>query len=99
VSDEETYSCSFCRKHQKQVKKMIAGPDVAICDECVDLCVEIIEEEQSGWREPVPEHGVSACAFCNVPMEEGPLVVRLLAGAIRRATPGEIGICEGCASS
>ena len=39
--------CSFCGKIQKQVKKLIAGPGVYICDECIDLCNEIIEEELS----------------------------------------------------
>ncbi|GAB3913781.1 hypothetical protein GCM10027613_05970 [Microlunatus endophyticus] len=39
--------CSFCGKSQKQVKKLIAGPGVYICDECIDLCNEILEEEFS----------------------------------------------------
>jgi ATP-dependent Clp protease ATP-binding subunit ClpX len=43
--------CSFCGKSQKQVKKLIAGPGVYICDECIDLCNEIIEEELSGDAE------------------------------------------------
>src|ERR1700757_4907822 len=43
--------CSFCGKSQKQVKKLIAGPGVYICDECIDLCNEIIEEELSEGRE------------------------------------------------
>ncbi len=53
--------CSFCGKSQKQVKKLIAGPGVYICDECIDLCNEIIEEERSessdfGWDElPKPK--------------------------------------------
>jgi len=37
--------CSFCGKTQKQVKKLIAGPGVYICDECIELCNEIIEDE------------------------------------------------------
>src|SRR5690625_4787671 len=37
--------CSFCGKSQKQAKKLIAGPGVYICDECIDLCNEIIGEE------------------------------------------------------
>ncbi len=37
--------CSFCGKTQKQVKKLIAGPGVYICDECIDLCNEIIIDE------------------------------------------------------
>ena len=43
--------CSFCGKSQKQVKKLIAGPGVYICDECIDLCNEIIEEELAGTEE------------------------------------------------
>ena len=43
--------CSFCGKSQKQVKKLIAGPGVYICDECIDLCNEIIEEEFSAAPE------------------------------------------------
>ena len=37
--------CSFCGKNQQEVKKLIAGPAVYICDECIQLCSEIIEEE------------------------------------------------------
>ena len=36
--------CSFCGKSQDQVKKLVAGPGVYICDECIELCNEIIEE-------------------------------------------------------
>jgi ATP-dependent Clp protease ATP-binding subunit ClpX len=43
--------CSFCGKSQKQVKKLIAGPGVYICDECIELCNEIIEEELSDTGE------------------------------------------------
>jgi ATP-dependent Clp protease ATP-binding subunit ClpX len=39
-------TCSFCGKHQRQVNKLIAGPDVYICNECVDLCVEIIAKQR-----------------------------------------------------
>lgn len=45
-TENEMLKCSFCGKTQKQVKKLIAGPGVYICDECVDLCNEIIEEEE-----------------------------------------------------
>ncbi|MFV0317131.1 MAG: ATP-dependent Clp protease ATP-binding subunit ClpX, partial [Microthrixaceae bacterium] len=41
----ELLKCSFCGKTQRQVKKLIAGPGVYICDECIELCNEIIEEE------------------------------------------------------
>ena len=43
--DESRLKCSFCGKTQEQVKKLIAGPDVYICDECVELCNEILDEE------------------------------------------------------
>ncbi len=47
----ELVKCSFCGKSQKQVKKLIAGPGVYICDECIDLCNDIIEEELSDTSE------------------------------------------------
>jgi ATP-dependent Clp protease ATP-binding subunit ClpX len=47
----ELLKCSFCGKSQKQVRKLIAGPGVYICDECIDLCNEIIEEEFAGTEE------------------------------------------------
>ncbi|MFM7536935.1 MAG: ATP-dependent Clp protease ATP-binding subunit ClpX, partial [Acidimicrobiales bacterium] len=47
----ELLKCSFCGKSQKQVKKLIAGPGVYICDECIDLCNEIIEEELAETNE------------------------------------------------
>src|SRR2546427_2332957 len=50
-ADSGLLKCSFCGKSQKQVKKLIAGPGVYICDECIDLCNEIIEEELSETSE------------------------------------------------
>ena len=49
------YRCSFCRKRQDQVRKLVAGPtpNIMICDECVVLCKEIIDREFS--RTPGPE--------------------------------------------
>ena len=43
--DNNKLSCTFCGKGQEDVRKLIAGPSVYICDECVDLCNDIIEEE------------------------------------------------------
>src|SRR3954452_16053151 len=45
TDSNEQLLCSFCGKSQKQVRKLNAGPGVYICDECIDLCNEIIEEE------------------------------------------------------
>ena len=45
AKDEKLLKCSFCGKSQDRVRKLIAGPGIYICDECVDLCSEIIDEE------------------------------------------------------
>ncbi|HIF66564.1 MAG TPA: ATP-dependent Clp protease ATP-binding subunit ClpX [Acidimicrobiia bacterium] len=64
----ELLKCSFCGKSQKQVKKLIAGPGVYICDECIDLCNEIIEEELADTSEvsfdDVPKPA-EICGFLN----------------------------------
>ena len=66
-SDEKgQLKCSFCGKTQEQVRKLVAGPGVYICDECIELCNEIIEEEIEDELElnlvdlpkPVEIHGV-----------------------------------------
>lgn len=45
TNDEKLLYCSFCGKSQREVRKLIAGPSVFICDECIDLCNDIIREE------------------------------------------------------
>ena len=45
ASSKDNLKCAFCDKSQKEVKKLIAGPTVYICNECVALCTEIIEDE------------------------------------------------------
>jgi ATP-dependent Clp protease ATP-binding subunit ClpX len=45
-NSEDTLRCSFCNKSQREVKKLIAGPTVFICDECVDICLDIIAEDR-----------------------------------------------------
>lgn len=45
VDDRKQLRCSFCNKTQDQVRKLIAGPNVYICDECIEICAEIIDEE------------------------------------------------------
>ncbi|GAB1393236.1 ATP-dependent Clp protease ATP-binding subunit ClpX [Rhodocyclaceae bacterium] len=49
---EKLLYCSFCGKSQHEVKKLIAGPSVFICDECIDLCNDIIRDDTSGTEEP-----------------------------------------------
>ena len=57
-SNKNILYCSFCGKSQHEVKKLIAGPTVFICDECVELCMDIIKEENKDTfvknREGVP---------------------------------------------
>src|SRR3546814_5154120 len=48
---KSTLYCSFCGKSQHEVRKLIAGPTVFICDECVELCNDIIREETKGRSE------------------------------------------------
>jgi ATP-dependent Clp protease ATP-binding subunit ClpX len=52
--ESSNLACSFCGKNQKEVKKLIAGPTVYICDECIDLCNDIIQEEYG--PEETPTH-------------------------------------------
>jgi ATP-dependent Clp protease ATP-binding subunit ClpX len=53
--DNNKLTCTFCGKGQEDVRKLIAGPSVYICDECVDLCNDIIEEEVKANDEEVLE--------------------------------------------
>lgn len=56
--------CSFCHKTQNQVKRIITGPSVAICDECVDVCDDILLDPVAGVGNPdlAP---ASRCALCG----------------------------------
>src|ERR1700760_1446564 len=61
VGGEKTLYCSFCGKSQHEVRKLIAGPSVFVCDECVDLCNDIIREDthelpqETGPHLPTPK--------------------------------------------
>jgi ATP-dependent Clp protease ATP-binding subunit ClpX len=74
--------CSFCGKTQAQVVKLIAGPGVYICDECIDLCNQIIEEEVGeGERRPPADDDIEAAARAV-----NDAVSRLRSLALRRHT-------------
>ena len=55
-NDDKLLYCSFCGKNQNEVRKLIAGPSVYICNECIDLCNDIIKEEISETTEDEDEH-------------------------------------------
>ena len=87
--------CSFCGKDQDQVRKLIAGPTVFICDECVDLCNDIIEEEVDD------EVGDSAETTPVGPNLVTPRVVtRYADGEVKVSSAAEMNtvywVCEGC---
>jgi len=75
-------ACSFCGKTSEQVRRLIAGPRVYICDECVDLCNEIIEREverESGAGRPpaaaaVAVNLLATCVLCRLPKPNDELV-------------------------
>jgi ATP-dependent Clp protease ATP-binding subunit ClpX len=56
---EEVLCCSFCGKSQNEVKKLIAGPSVYVCNECIDICNEIINDDERAEavteRQPLPK--------------------------------------------
>ena len=55
-NEDKLLYCSFCGKNQNEVRKLIAGPSVYICNECIDLCNDIIKEEISEASEEDEEH-------------------------------------------
>ena len=71
---KNTLYCSFCGKSQHEVRKLIAGPTVFICDECVELCMDIIREETKA-------SGLKAT--------DGELVPKTFTCAVRTSSVGE----------
>ena len=66
VQSDDTLYCSFCRKSQHQVKKLIAGPAVYICDECVALCTKIIADT----ADTTPDKPVTMQKWQDMPTEK-----------------------------
>ena len=65
-NDKDSLFCSFCGKGQKEVKKLIAGPTVFVCDECVELCMDIIKEENKSSLIKHQDGVPSPKEICNV---------------------------------
>jgi hypothetical protein len=72
-TDRPEIHCSFCNKSQRQVQTLIAGPNVHICDECVDICLGILNEPGRGDPTPDAEGGspgwIAFCALCQMPAD------------------------------
>jgi ATP-dependent Clp protease ATP-binding subunit ClpX len=66
VQSNDTLYCSFCRKSQHQVKKLIAGPAVHICDECIALCVKILADT----ADATPDKPVTMQKWQDMPTEK-----------------------------
>ena len=64
--NKTTLYCSFCGKSQHEVKKLIAGPTVFICDECVELCMDIIKEEHQSTITKNKEGIPSPVEICKI---------------------------------
>lgn len=72
VSTDTKLNCSFCGKSQDDVRKLIAGPKVYICDECIDRCNDILERDadsESPQRSPHPIQPIASCSLCKLPKE------------------------------
>jgi hypothetical protein len=105
-TNKTSVTCSFCGKHQDEVRKMVAGPTVYICDECIDLCNDIIAKEDSAEAsnpdlQPsiVGSPSVSVlCIVCHLPkpatevltVPEAGFVCHPCADAIRAVAEAEL---------
>ena len=68
---KNTLYCSFCGKSQHEVRKLIAGPTVFICDECVELCMDIIREEHIYFDRPGRRSARAAARACGRSVSNG----------------------------
>ena len=87
------FRCSFCNKSQKEVRKLIAGPNVYICDECVRICFPIVNSDVEAQSASVPSssalHAAGTCRMCSL--------TTLPAAAV--IVPGRGALCLACAKA
>ena len=67
---EKLLYCSFCGKSQHEVKKLIAGPSVFICDECIDLCNDIIRDDGELVESPKPTSNLPTPSEINAVLDQ-----------------------------
>jgi hypothetical protein len=83
---EAVLRCSFCNLSQRDVKKLIAGPTVYICNECVEICQNIIAEDatlaDSGKKPLAPSESQATCALCRHVREKENMIYVLDRGLI-----------------
>jgi hypothetical protein len=83
--------CSFCDKSQDHARKLIAGPKAIICDECVEICVDIISDDRTPERasidggEPTSPMLTACCSLCRRPTVVEDLVAVVGRGAVCQA--------------
>jgi ATP-dependent protease Clp ATPase subunit len=90
---DDLLSCSFCGKHQKQVKKLIAGPSVYICNECLDRAHAVLADPDNTASTPIRAVGqlshvdrAEQCSFCGKPRDS----------VVAMASTGHARICTEC---
>jgi hypothetical protein len=86
------FRCSFCNNSQKEVRRLIAGPTVYICDECVRICFQVLNQEkeaEASSSASAAADGAVTCSLCRI--------VALPAGAV--ILPGRAPLCSPCATA
>jgi hypothetical protein len=105
----EVLRCSFCNKQEREVRKLVAGPAVYICDDCVDICLGILEESSKDdpARPLIPSEAAegpppqlflyaSSCSLCHMPV---PLEHALPVRNRGMICPGCVGAIEAAAAA
>jgi len=100
ADEQSELCCSFCNKSQRQVRRLVAGPSVQICDECIDICVDILAEERNdapatppdheGYASTAPPLAAASCALCHMTTPGEHLIAVDRRGALCPACIGAI---------
>jgi ClpX C4-type zinc finger len=89
---EKNLSCSFCGKSQKEVRRLVAGPTVYICDECIKLCNDIIAEDLEASRPPRTETEIDALVRAAKAVSDQTVALRRAWGSLEEETTQEIAL-------
>jgi len=99
--DDEPLRCSFCGKDQYQLRKLVSGPNVSICQDCVEVCIDIMADERGGsgakGASESPVVGsivVARCSLCRAPTPAADLTTVDTRGAVcERASASSRACC------